>query len=655
MLEKHSIESLKNKAETIAIEILKFLELQGYRIPISQVKDYSEVLEAYMAIKHGSEVSINELIDLAESVLTMIPWNRELKEKLYDYLKNKREYGYGRKGLFVSEKIVSRIKFGKTNPITHLLSGKLNKEDLRTYILLRKTGILYRSHKGLIKARKYEDYQKIISKTRNVEVTADDIVKYIREIPSNYWSLLLTEDIINKIPENKLLSLLPSLQSSRVDSKVKKSILSRLSKDPGILDRLSKKEKEIIYQLIKASKYDDTTLLFSVKTGFSRRDIEKYGLKNLLDYMSSLRFSDRAKMIKRIAEKLSSEELETLYSTVSLLSFYKLSKSSNPVLRNIGALANALMYFIDYQITNDLVYLDYSSSFLRSIDPNNIPINYRPVYEALVHGQYSRLLHKLDIVELHSITEYIVERTSELYSSMYDESILENALRIGVKALKTIIDRAGKPIGVKRRCFVRRGRLDIKDSLYNIVRLNYSLVYEYRLRRPDTVAVLDISGSMKNYALWAITSLATLAYLIKYIILFSEDVGIVPLSRRKRSLLKDLLKTILVKGFSGYTDIAKALDTALKYVRGKSRIVLISDLKQTVEGDPLVSVAKIINKGHKLYVIVPRNHDRVLANKIIELGGRVAIAKSPIEVPYILRRRLNLKTGFRMGDKRHSV
>jgi len=131
--------------------------------------------------------------------------------------------------------------------------------------------------------------------------------------------------------------------------------------------------------------------------------------------------------------------------------------------------------------------------------------------------------------------------------------------------------------------------------------------------------------------------------------LFSENVDIVRIRRHSMHLLYKFLKSIIDHGFKGYTNIELAISRALSLARKKTFYVLISDLRQTVKGNPLKPISELLKRGHKLLVIAPQNYDRELAHSIESLGGNVIIVKSPFDIPYVFRRRLSLKSNFLKG------
>jgi len=66
-------------------------------------------------------------------------------------------------------------------------------------------------------------------------------------------------------------------------------------------------------------------------------------------------------------------------------------------------------------------------------------------------------------------------------------------------------------------------------------------------------------------------------------------------------------------------------------------------------------VRSLVNRLSRFIVITPVNHNHVLAEEVRSLGGEVFIVKSPLEIPRILKKRLNLKTSLVKERKRLSI
>ncbi len=642
LLEKYSIESLRSRSEHIVFSLVNALYKLGYRIPISQTIDFIKILETYMVLKHYAEPSYPEIIELAESVFTTINWSPKLKQELLDLLERKRvrlESG-------LSQKIVSRIRFGREVNVREILSGRLCKSDIETYIVMRKLGIIHRIRSGKYRAVKYNEYRRTIKKHRDYSISASDIIKYLDEIPMGYWSMLLSQDVIDKASYKTLFKLAEELVKTD-NERLKKLVLNRLSHDISSTTKLSSRERRVLQNLLRTTNYSDLRLSLKAYRDVSRDLIDRYGLRDLIKEVKSLSISERRRVLSKLVKYLNKNELEQVVNEVDILSFTRIPRLDK-TLSTIYKLANALTSFIDYKLTQNPSFLDYSLYYLKDIDANTIPLKYRPLYESLIHRDLRTMVNKLSIVELHSLVEYVIGRTVELRNLGYSDEVLANALTLSMRVLRNIVGRHGGFLVEKRKTMVHRGRVEVKDSLYHFVRHNYSLVYTYRVRKPSIVALLDVSGSMRNYSLWAITTLASIIYRVRLAIVFSDKCEVIRFTKYPIRLLHRFLKTILMSRFNGYTDIDSALTEALRYIRSGDVVVLISDLKQTVKGDPVQKIKRVVDRGTRFIAITPKHYSVDLANAIRELSGEVIVSSSPLEIPYILRKKLNLKIGIRI-------
>ncbi|RLG89740.1 MAG: VWA domain-containing protein, partial [Thermoprotei archaeon] len=177
------------------------------------------------------------------------------------------------------------------------------------------------------------------------------------------------------------------------------------------------------------------------------------------------------------------------------------------------------------------------------------------------------------------------------------------------------------------------------------VRYNYEIARIKAKRTTKISALVDISGSMTKYSLWAILSLAQIIPLVKVVVLFSEKTRIVKMPKTSsRKLIIDFLEH-LYTSFGGYTNISKALREVTKYVSPNEVIVVFSDLEQTVlDTDPWIIVKELMSKHNASIVFfVPPYHRIDVAEKMKSIGCEVIVARSPELISKWLRKRLNFK------------
>jgi len=169
------------------------------------------------------------------------------------------------------------------------------------------------------------------------------------------------------------------------------------------------------------------------------------------------------------------------------------------------------------------------------------------------------------------------------------------------------------------------GRLEVRHTIYRMGRLAQDpLVFRRRLRSRSLGLVLDVSGSMLEHSVWALSIAMLFNHNIERLVLFSSEPRVIegpftPL---------ELAETLLSTRFAGYTDIAGALEAAA--TPKPRRLVLVSDLRQTVKpGDPVGVASALVRRGVKMLVIAPPAHDIAARRGLEEVGVSVRIAYTP--------------------------
>jgi hypothetical protein len=169
------------------------------------------------------------------------------------------------------------------------------------------------------------------------------------------------------------------------------------------------------------------------------------------------------------------------------------------------------------------------------------------------------------------------------------------------------------------------GRLEVRHTLYRMSRLAQDpLVFRKRLRSRSLSLVLDVSGSMIEHSVWALSIAMLFNYNIERLVLFSSEPTVLdgPFSPL------ELAETLLSARFAGYTDIAGALEAAS--TSKPRRLVLVSDLHQTVKpGDPVDVASALVRRGVRMLAIAPPAHDTVTRRRLEEVGVKVRIAYTP--------------------------
>ena len=169
------------------------------------------------------------------------------------------------------------------------------------------------------------------------------------------------------------------------------------------------------------------------------------------------------------------------------------------------------------------------------------------------------------------------------------------------------------------------GRLEVRRTVFRLSRMAPDpLVFRRRLRSRSVSLALDVSGSMIEHSIWALSIALLFSSNVSRLVLFSSEPLVVegPFTPRR------LAETLLAARFAGYTDIAGALDAAA--AGGSRRLVLVSDLHQTVApGDPAEVAASLTRRGYRILAIAPPSHHAETRRRLEEAGAKVRVAYTP--------------------------
>jgi hypothetical protein len=241
-------------------------------------------------------------------------------------------------------------------------------------------------------------------------------------------------------------------------------------------------------------------------------------------------------------------------------------------------------------------------------------------------GEISDLLEKI-------LLRLGVHRGMTLLRSLYrkaDPYIKKQIVQIASNYLYRFSSREGLRLLPKKvKSLASPGRVSVKDSVFRIIRVAEDpLVYLRRLKSRSISLALDLSGSMLEYSMWAISIAVLFARNIEKLTLFSHEVK----SLRGPFTRSQLAELLLSLEFKGYTDVYNAI---LEACDTRSRkVVFVSDIKQTVKsGDPVTAIKDGCKKESKIVFIVPPTHDNVLRHRLELAGAKVVTVYKPEDVP----------------------
>ncbi len=219
-----------------------------------------------------------------------------------------------------------------------------------------------------------------------------------------------------------------------------------------------------------------------------------------------------------------------------------------------------------------------------------------------------------------------------------DEHLKRVALRLAELIWRRLEARARGPrVYEEKKILDKRGHIDVRRTLYNLVSLREEPIVARRRREKRLLAlVLDTSGSMSKYTVWALLAASSFSAIVSRIPLFSRNVSIVRNAWRlsRRRLIELLFKT----RFEGYTNISLALRETAKLYNAPHRMIIVTDLCQTVEDEkPSETTTRLARQGWKLYYVLPPRHC-VEEKTDISTYAEVMVVSRPEEIPRALHR-----------------
>ncbi len=531
--------------------------------------------------------------------------------------------------------ILRRLTGRRKTTISNIINRHITSNDILDYIWLRSKGYLVRSRdRRLLIDRKI--YSIELDKQCSREITYNELVKYLKEIPSSLWRKVIDRRLLLKLRDSEIVGLANKFYGydKRIDNELLYELSRRLKerdKHNIEISDLTSNEK-LISELVRKTGYLGPLTLPYIKQGEATgEDINK-----IVNDLYELSLQERWKLLSD--KNIPRELIEKIAEMMDPLSIAVLNeKKFSSHLKNLILLGKAVNSYVSYYLTGDIAYLDYMYYFLDKIDPEMLDYKFKPVYESLLRNDVRGLTYSLGKINPSEFVELISLRIWDIYttSGSISQDVLYRALRLGYMLLKYIVKTRGEV--TDKYIVSSKGKIDVRRSIYNVVRSNYYFTYICKKKLRRIIVVLDTSGSMIKYSLSAVLSLAKLIMLTKVVLLFSDKVSIVKIHRNnQRDLIMKFLEGIYVNGFKGYTNLSLALRKVYEYVKPRDKVVIISDLKQTVgDEDPLRPLLRLISRNINIVFLVPPSYDRVVADKFRELGVHIYPVK---QIDKVIRR-----------------
>ncbi|HIQ03540.1 MAG TPA: VWA domain-containing protein [Desulfurococcales archaeon] len=677
------------------INLANELRRHGVNVGISEVITALKMFETYIKITGGNVHDYNTLYMILRTVFV----KREREEKVFDSIVSKlytenvvkdliKQTTQTLKtlGLKYNDKVYSRRK---------ILQGKTREErrsKLEAYTTLKKLGIIYRDEHGREKVvsrnQAEEIIRRVLSKihTKSLSELAQKVWEdRLGRIPSykirEYADIISVQPIsietLEKLPTHKLLEIAKVLEKT-----------SNKSLPHGILDEIIKRLEagtisestlynDLIDILMKYERLDPKTitliLLNHPKAVCKLLKLSSNTLATLKNILPQLPIDKQAEIVKRLTslEKLvSPSDVREILKSISPYAFKgigskgisKLSSMENLLVKSLSSLARAYEYSIEAVKSGNIGYTNLA--FREYEKAINLYREYErvkckqgssvPDYKFLKHLEYNfNILRAIVEPSLNGDSvilpnrillssggvDYVttIRELSILYDNVVDERVRNEILLIASRIAHKLRDKLKSHIVTFRKevTLRRTHRIALRRTLYNLIRYHTCILYKSRRREGKVILVVDVSGSMRDYAEWAILASSAFSYIVSHLILFSHNVTVYDKSVLKNP--RNITKILFNLKFYGWTDIVKALEESEKVARENkiNRIIVVSDLKQTVRRSERIEdvVSRFTKRKLKLLFIVPPVHDNKTALTLRNLGVKVVTLKDAKILP----------------------
>ncbi|WP_440060060.1 VWA domain-containing protein [Thermogladius sp. 4427co] len=610
----------------------------NYSRYVGEIRDLEEKIlaEVFERIKNGPKLSTREVVDLVKLRLTLelLPYESEdfkkqVIQELYKIYTGKPEV----KEKYTEwsytpdvKKIREALNGRKQIVLRDLLSSESIRDRVFSYVWLRAHGVLHRGSRGRLDVNTKALNRAIKS---NRPIYPSDVIKFLKEVPSRLWPYILTEEFLKSIDESLLISAIETYYGKNkiIDSRLKEEYLNRMTKDSSIASNgLYKAGKTISHKNMLSEVFG--------RIQESGRSPEVIASK-IEDYPLNLRW----KLVSMLYK--SNPGYLDFLNPISMAVLPNPEKISE-VAKSKAYLGASIKHYLTYLATGKSAEKDLALYYASRVNPGHLEERLRILLYSILGDDQKKLLYSVSRLYPDDTIELISMIVRDEYGAgVLNYEDIRKALVLGVR----VFDEVRKGVRIRgRRRRASSGRLDLRSSLYNLIRLNYRLVFRNIPRKRNITALIDVSGSMLRYSIWTLIALASMIGFVDKIVLFWDEVEMIkPPARKTEIVVYRFLNRVYNLRFRGYTNISKAL-RASRFLSTGRIVVLVSDLQQTVEDvEPWVEASRLIDKGIRVIVIAPPRHNSKVLKKMESIGCDVLIVKNPSKIPILLKRRLNIK------------
>jgi uncharacterized protein with von Willebrand factor type A (vWA) domain len=650
LLKKFSAEDLttEDKNVLIAFKVAEEARYRGVKVSTAEIVEAAKLLSIYSSLK--KEMGIEDYMLIFISSYAKRSGD---EEKVRNAVLNILMPGRHRESdsnMIMKDLEKLRLKFGQ-----HLRKSQLkallekDAEARQAYARLKLLGLIKGGRKGEYVVSEKTARQIITDTLKRYgslqKAFEDIIVKRIMRGSVSLISMLGSELLkyvdLHKIPLDTNLRLYKLLKRERHSRKFISKVMS---------DKLRSGETtsnpEEVYDILKkehAIDKDVLSKLLEQEPKLSQRVLRDYGDVELRDVIASIAKHSPDKAAEALAAAYSLSKKEKLALQHLLKHGFNIGDFDIEMLRRTSQELSRIALATDYLIKSFTepqmrqAYLDMARDELEKLGKELKRTNVNVAHLSLAK-HYSSILKVVEEAEKDPqvALEAIVRRMKplealELLTSVaaVDERLRRAALRLAYIIMRQLKLKIGGPLsGKKLQAKGGYGHLDVRRAVYSFTRMNLeSLVRIRRARRGRHVLVLDKSGSMRQYAVYASLAAAAIAPSVTRLVLFDSTVQVLN-SVEKLPLIK-LVEYIFSTQYSGYTNIVAALKEASKGLP-PSKLILVSDLRQTVIEKETVSevIRELSLKGWRIFVIAPPSVDRRTLSSIEAYARTYIVSKA---------------------------
>ncbi len=662
----------RGKLSDLLIRLAHTCRKLGLNVGTSEIVEAERILETYASLK-GGKLRLAEMREVVKAVFAKRvheervfeeAWSRvtssnevfrELLDKVEEHLRTLR-IGYG-------ERIYSK------RALVEGADKATRERRRRAYRELKKMGIIVRRGGREVVLPRRAAMRRIAEISRKAHSASEALNRHwLSSLEEGRTSIdpemlrdaEIPDRTLNRLGTDRLAEL--GMKAWRVGNK---KLAYRAAKRLASLvtSGTLPKDTETTIQLLQLTGTGNLEIylkLAGADPAVVSRMAKTLGPEVLASHLSSLDRESIKRVLPKLARLLSPDETIRLVGSLPLDTLARLPRSALKdtgraneafitAARHVSEAQNLALRYLE---TMNEAYLNYAlheyskaKEILDNLDPRRLAPPLRPLYShvrslAETLGRPTSSPRDLLLRLAPSISRMDLHQAFRLLSNLYtspDPEVRREAYRLAQRIwharatlLKSTILRKWRKTGI-------RGRVELRETVYRMVRMQQEpLVYRRRRRSPGIVLVVDRSGSMVPYATWAILTASAFSRNVRRLILFGEDVDVIEVSKGPRRLV-DLL---LSARFGGYTNISAAMLEATRDLP-PATLVLISDLKQTVQAEsPVRVVERLIRSRWRIVVVAPPSRDLIVEEALRERGVRVEVVRTPWETGKRLARYL---------------